>query len=46
MNANRNMTIDFRVNHKHDHFIKPNKHPNQVPNRKKSFFTKQRKGGR
>ena len=23
MNRNRNMTIDFRVNGKHDHYIKP-----------------------
>ena len=25
MNANRNIKIDFRVNGKHDHFIKKNK---------------------
>lgn len=24
MNANRNLKIDFQVNHKHDHYIEPN----------------------
>ena len=26
MNANRNLVIDFQVNHKHDHYINKDKH--------------------
>lgn len=32
MNRNRNMTIDFRINGKHDHYIKP-KHGMSVQTR-------------
>lgn len=26
MNANRNLVIDFQVNHKHDHYINKERH--------------------
>ena len=26
MNANRNLVVDFQVNHKHDHYIGQEKH--------------------
>lgn len=32
MNANRNITIDFRINGKHDHYIKP-KHGKSITKR-------------
>ena len=38
MNANRNLIIDFQINHKHDHFINDVKHTQ--PHQPKKVATK------
>lgn len=40
MNANRNLMIDFRVNHKHDHFINDPKTKHVQPHQPKMAATK------
>lgn len=44
MNANKNLVIDFRINHKHDHYINDQKHIQ--PHNSKRLATKSRKRGK
>lgn len=43
MNAARNLIIDFRINGKHDHYIKKEVHPYQGDPLKKHRCTKKRR---
>ena len=40
MNKNRNLVIDFRVNHEHDHYINEKESRHTQPHQREKFATK------
>ena len=40
MNKNRNLVIDFRINHEHDHYINEAESRHVQPHQRKKFATK------